>query len=176
VFCIYSGVAYSTRVSPQTSNRIVEKSRGLFNQLLPDVYIYSDHYKGNESGQSPGFALNLVAETTTGVFLGAEAAAEGGQLPEDVASLASHLLCEEISKGGCVDTTNQGLVLLLMTLSPEDVSKVRFGKLTPYTIQYLRHLRDFFGITFKIKADTETKTIFLSCLGIGFKNLAKKVT
>lgn len=130
---VCSGVAYSTRVSPQTSNRIVDASRGLFNKLLPDVYIYSDHYKGSESGQSPGFALSLVAETTTGVFLGAEAAAAGGNLPEDVATLASHLLCEEISKGGCVDTTNQALVLLYMALSPEDVSKVRFGKLTPYT-------------------------------------------
>lgn len=126
-------MAYSTRVSPQTSNRIVETSRGLFNKLLPDVYIYSDHYKGSESGQSPGYALSLVAETTTGVYLGAEAAATGGNLPEDVASLASSLLCEEISKGGCVDTANQALVLLYMALSPEDVSKVRFGKLTPYT-------------------------------------------
>ncbi|DBA03606.1 TPA: hypothetical protein N0F65_006785 [Lagenidium giganteum] len=170
------GVAYSTRVSPQTSNRIVDTGRGIFNKLLPDVYIFSDHYKGAESGQSPGFALSLVAETTTGVFLGAEAAATGGSLPEDVATLASHMLCEEINKGGCVDTTNQALVLLYMTLSPEDVSKVRFGKLTPYTIQYLRHLRDFFGITFKIKPDPETKTVFLSCLGVGFKNLAKKVT
>ncbi|RLN72479.1 hypothetical protein BBJ28_00001051 [Nothophytophthora sp. Chile5] len=170
------GVAYSTRVSPQTSNRIVETSRGLFNKLLPDVYIYSDHYKGAESGQSPGFALSLVAETTTGVFLGAEAAAAGGNLPEDVATLASHMLCEEISKGGCVDTSNQALVLLYMALSPEDVSKVRFGKLTPYSIQCLRHLRDFFGITFKIKPDPETKTVLLSCLGTGFKNLAKKVT
>lgn len=43
-------------------------------------------------------------------------------------------------------------------------------------IQYLRHLRDFFGITFKIKPEPATKTVFLSCLGIGFKNLSKKVT
>lgn len=43
-------------------------------------------------------------------------------------------------------------------------------------IQYLRHLRDFFGITFKIKPDPATKTVFLSCLGTGFKNLSKKVT
>ncbi|KAE9351238.1 putative RNA 3'-terminal phosphate cyclase-like protein [Phytophthora fragariae] len=170
------GVAYSTRVSPQTSNRIVETGRGLFNKLLPDVYIYSDHYKGAESGQSPGFALNLVVETTTGVFLGAEAAAEPGDLPEDVATRASHALCEEINKGGCVDSTNQALVLLLMALGPEDVAKVRFGKLTPYSIECLRHLRDFFGITFKIKPDPETKTVLLSCLGVGFKNLAKKVT
>ena len=147
----------------------------------------------------------MVAETTTGVFVGAEAAAEGGSLPEDVATAASHLLCEEIAKGGCIDTANQALVLLYMALSPEDVSKVRFGKLTPYSyvfpplsrwlhriilrktlttclslcvfsIQFLRHLRDFFGITFKIKPDHETKTVFLSCLGIGFTNMAKKVT
>jgi RNA 3'-terminal phosphate cyclase-like protein len=44
------------------------------------------------------------------------------------------------------------------------------------SIQYLRHLRDFFDITFKIKPDPETKTILLSCLGLGFKNQAKKVT
>ncbi|CAH0520099.1 unnamed protein product [Peronospora belbahrii] len=170
------GVAYSTRVSPQTSNRIVETSRGLFNKLLPDVYIYSDHYKGAESGQSPGFALSLMAETTTGIFLGAEAAAEPGDLPEDVAMRASHALCEEISKGGCVDSSNQALVLLFMALGPEDVTKVRFGKLTPYSIECLRHLRDFFDITFKIKPDPETKTVLLSCLGVGFRNLAKKVT
>ncbi|KAF0715883.1 hypothetical protein AaE_011237, partial [Aphanomyces astaci] len=126
------GVAYCTRVSPQTANRIVDTSRGLFNKLLPDVYIYSDHYRGTDSGLSPGYALSLVAESTTGVLLGAETAATSGSLPEDVASMASHLLCEEIQKGGCVDTSNQCLALLLMTLSPEDVSKVRFGKLTPY--------------------------------------------
>ncbi|RHZ06586.1 hypothetical protein DYB37_002188 [Aphanomyces astaci] len=125
---------------------------------------------------SPGYALSLVAESTTGVLIGAETAATSGSLPEDVASMASHLLCEEIQKGGCVDTSNQCLALLLMTLSPEDVSKVRFGKLTPYSMQYLRHLRDFFGVTFKIKADHDSKSVLLSCLGIGFKNLSKKVT
>lgn len=45
-----------------------------------------------------------------------------------------------------------------------------------HSIQFLRHLRDVFGITFKIKPDPATKTVFLSCLGTGFKNLAKKVT
>ncbi|KAI9922741.1 hypothetical protein PsorP6_002176 [Peronosclerospora sorghi] len=170
------GVAYCTRVSPQTSNRMVETSRGIFNKLLPDVYIYSVHYKGNESGKSPGFSLTLFAETTSGIVLGSEAAAEPGDLPENVATRASHALCREINNGGCVDSSNQALVLMLMALGPEDVAKVRFGKLTPYSIECLRHLREFFGITFKIKPDPETKTVLLSCLGIGFKNLAKKVT
>jgi RNA 3'-terminal phosphate cyclase-like protein len=40
-------------------------------------------------------------------------------------------------------------------------------------IQTLRHLRDFFGVTFKISADAGSRTVVLSCLGIGYKNLAR---
>ena len=47
------GLAYSTRVSPQTANRMVDSARGLLNHWIPDVYIYTDHYKGEESGKSP---------------------------------------------------------------------------------------------------------------------------
>ena len=68
------------------------------------------------------------------------------------------------------------MALLLMTLCSEDVSRIRIGKLTAYTIQYLRHLRDFFDVIFKIKPDPETKTLVLSCLGIGYSNLSKKVS
>ena len=49
------GVAYSTRVSPQISNRVIESARGLLNKFVGDAFIYSDHYKGAESGKSPGF-------------------------------------------------------------------------------------------------------------------------
>lgn len=92
------GLAYCTRVSPQMSNRMIDVARGLWNQFLPDVYIYSDHYRGTESGSSPGFALSLVAETTSGVLLGTECAAVNGQLPEDVATEACQSLFEEIQR------------------------------------------------------------------------------
>lgn len=36
-------------------------------------------------------------------------------------------------QGGCVDSTNQSLALLLMTLGQQDVSKVLLGPLSPYT-------------------------------------------
>jgi RNA 3'-terminal phosphate cyclase-like protein len=45
------GIVYSTRMSPQTANRVVESARGLLNHFIPDVYIYTDHYKGEESGK-----------------------------------------------------------------------------------------------------------------------------
>lgn len=169
------GIAYSTRVSPQTANRIVDSARALLNHFIPDVYIYTDHYKGAESGKSPGFALSLVAESTTGVFTSAEMVAEAGTLPEDLGKLAAKSLFEEIARGGCVDTQNQVITLLFMALGTEDVSKVRIGKLSPYAIQFLRHMRDFLGITFKIKTDTESQSLILSCMGVGFKNLGRRL-
>ena len=48
------GIAYATRVSPQTANRMVDAARALLNKFIPDVFIYTDHYKGNESGKYAG--------------------------------------------------------------------------------------------------------------------------
>lgn len=45
------GIAYTTRVSPQNGNRMVEASRELLNRFIPDVFIYTDAYRGEESGK-----------------------------------------------------------------------------------------------------------------------------
>ena len=63
------------RVSPQSSNRMVDGARSVLNNLLADVYIFTDHMTGPEAGQSPGYGLMLVAETTTGCFISAECTA-----------------------------------------------------------------------------------------------------
>ena len=116
---------------------------------------------------------------------------------------------------------------MLMVLTPEDVSKVRFGgSLTPQSVETLRLLRDAFGVVFKLKADVESlqqqqaqqrqffeakrrkrilgerdgtkegeedgsgeqeplfneavidrePTILVSCLGIGYSNINRRVT
>lgn len=72
--------------------------------------------------------------------------------------LGAQLLLEEITRGGVIDTQSQAPCLLLMALGPEDVSKVRFGKLSPFTIQFLRDLKTFFGVTFKLQPDPEDQT------------------
>ncbi|KAH9329493.1 hypothetical protein KI387_001601 [Taxus chinensis] len=187
------GVAYSTRVSPQMVNRMVDASRGILNRLLPDVYIFTDHYTGQLSGRSPGYGISLVAETTTGCLISAECAAscsiseESGDhsdaenqkapiLPEDIGSKGAMLLLEEIKQGGVVDSTHQGLLFLLCALCPEDVSKVRVGKLSAYGIKTLRHIKDFLGVQFNIKPDPTTGTVILTCIGCGYKNLSRKVS
>jgi len=168
------GMAYTARCGPMLGNRVIGGVRGVFNDFIPDVYVHSDHCKGSEAGLSSGYGVTLVAESTTGVVVSTEMTAQQGMLPEDVGQLASRRLLEEISRGGHVDTFHQPLVLLLMALCPEDVSRCRLGQLSPYTIRCLREFRQFFGITFKIKPDPETNTIMFSCLGSGYGNYSRK--
>jgi RNA 3'-terminal phosphate cyclase-like protein len=76
------------------------------------------------------------------------------------------------------------LALTLMALGPEDVARLRTGPLLPAAAATLRLLRDFLGVTFKVKADAPRSssgaadggTVLLSCLGSGYKNVAKQVT
>lgn len=66
------GVAYTSKVSPALGNRAIEAAKGKLLEYIPDIYIYADQNKGKSAGNSPGFGVNLVAETTDGVFYSAE--------------------------------------------------------------------------------------------------------
>ena len=39
------------RVSPAICNRVVDAVRGVLNQFVSDIYIYTDHCKGGQSGK-----------------------------------------------------------------------------------------------------------------------------
>ena len=69
------GIAYSMRVAPAASNRMVDGARGVLNPLLADVFVFTDHMPGHEAGESPGYGLSLVAETTTGLLISSQASA-----------------------------------------------------------------------------------------------------
>ena len=173
------GVAYSVKASSSFSNRVIEAARDVLNPLASDIYIYADisHEKQIKDGSkliSPGYGLTLVAETTTGCYISYEHMAQTAEIAEDVGAETANLFLLETIRRGCVDSTNQSLMILLMAAGPEDVSSIRLGKLTEYTIEFLRHIKTFFGITFKIEPDLETKTVLLTCLGAGFKNLSRK--
>lgn len=184
------GVAWSVRVSPVTNNRIVESARSILNKFIPDIYIYTDHYKGIHSGKSPGYGLTLVAETLNGTFLAAEVTSnpKGSQpsVPEDIGKDGAKLLLEEIYRGGCVDSNNQAMTALFMVLGAQDVSKVQTGELSPYMIQYLRDIRDFFQVMFKVEPQTQTEEdedlrlggekLILTCVGVGYSNVSKAIS
>ncbi|XP_041359240.1 RNA 3'-terminal phosphate cyclase-like protein [Gigantopelta aegis] len=189
------GVAWAVRVSPATVNRIVDSTRGILNKFLPDIYIYTDHCKGSQSGKSPGFGLTLVAETTNGTFLCAESVSNprgsehGPSVPEDLGAATAKMLLEEIYRGGCVDSSNQSVAALFMVLGQQDISKILTGPLTSYTIQFLRHIKDFFQIMFKVDVQEKPNNdddddqelqlggekLVLTCVGVGYANVSKPI-
>lgn len=186
------GTAWAVRVSPSVPNRVVESAKGVLLKFIPDVYIYTDHFTGSKSGKSPGFGLTLTAETNSGVFLSAEVCSNpsgsesGPTVPEDLGRLGAKMLLEEVYRGGCADSCAQSLVSLFMAMGPTDVSKFVVGPLSPYTVQFLRHTRDFLDVMFKLETRTESneesdmKTgsdkVLLTCVGVGFTNLSKRTT
>jgi RNA 3'-terminal phosphate cyclase-like protein len=80
--------------------------------------------------RSPGYALSLLAESTTSALHCSEAISQPGVAPEDIALQATRALLAEIDKGGCVDRQHQTLVLLMMVLGSEDVARCRMGEPT----------------------------------------------
>ncbi len=105
-------------------------------------------------------------------------------LPEDLGLNAARALLEEIFRGGCVDSTSQHLALLLAALGPKDVARVVTGPLTDYTINFLKHLKDFFEVVFKFENFNDeddalnigAEKILHTCVGVGYVNLSKRTT
>ncbi|CAG9561642.1 unnamed protein product [Danaus chrysippus] len=187
------GVVYALRVSPTMANRVVEAAKGVMLNFLPDVYINTDQCRGANAGKSPGFGVSLVAETTDKTFYCAEAkSAEAGSgeptLPEDLGRECAHMLLDEVRRGGAVDSSFQWLLALWMALGQKDVSECVVGPLSDYTIKFLQHLKEFFGVMFKLEvlrseedesSDEEdtyaiAQKIKMTCVGIGYVNISKR--
>jgi len=187
------GTVYSCKVPATVSNRTVEAAKGVLLKFLPDIYIYTDQNKGKLSGKSPGYGIHLGAETNQGAILSAEGVSNSNleegdpTVPEDLGVEVANKLLDEIFRGGCVDSSCQWLTALFMSLSAKDVSKFVTGMLSDYTIEFLRHIKDFFGVTFKIdyhkedidEEDEDEKEkspkVMLTCVGIGYRNTNKRI-
>ncbi|KAL5180980.1 putative RNA 3'-terminal phosphate cyclase-like protein [Glycine soja] len=168
------GTTFSTRVSVQFEYSMIKSARGIINPLVSDVHIFSDHRSGPEAGNSPGYGISLVAETTSGCFISADTAVSQARdedtsgladdakrdlmPPDDIGVGIANALVGEIAQNGVVDSTHQGLLFLLCALCPQDVSKVRVGKLSQHGVETLRNLRDFLDLKFIIKPDPNSQS------------------
>lgn len=179
------GTAISCKiVSSSMAARVAYSAKGVFHKLLPDVWIHTDvnSPKRNGCAPSPGLSLIVSSESTTGVILTAECCLDpnqterGAELPEELGQRGACLLLEEIRRGGVLDTSCQSLALVWMCLTPEDVSRIRLGTLSQYTVETLRLLKRAFDVEFKLTPDFETKTVLMSCLGTGYRNMARAST
>ena len=160
------------------------------------IDLFADEEEENEDGQQP---KKKKKKTESGFMEGngensLKKKSDGGVLsPEELGEKIAKDLLRQIASRSCVDSTYQWLVLGLMALGPKDVSSVLLGPLTPFTIQFLRDLRTFLNVTFRVENFREERTgdgdddddagdddderkgkLFkLSCLGSGYVNLNK---
>ncbi|KAG8286919.1 rRNA-processing endoribonuclease [Homalodisca vitripennis] len=131
-----------------------------------------------------GYGGSIQTESTAGVVLTGEKVSlpppAPPSAPEDLGRQLAWNLLEEVSRGGCLDSSFQSLACLYMSLTQKDVSQFVSGPLSPYTISFLRHLRTFFGVTFKLepfqeKEEEDLRTgfnkVLLTCLGVGYNKL-----
>ena len=76
-------------------------------------------------------------------------------------------------------------MILFAALNQADVSKVLTGALTSYSVELLRHMKMFLGVTFRlevIKREKEIKKgerkgrdkVLLTCIGVGYQNMNKQ--
>uniref|UniRef100_A0A146KSI4 Putative RNA 3'-terminal phosphate cyclase-like protein n=1 Tax=Lygus hesperus TaxID=30085 RepID=A0A146KSI4_LYGHE len=175
------GTAFAVKVSPALANRFVTTAKGEMLKFLPNVFIINDLMKGSAGGYSPGYGGCLTAETTTGVVISADISClpppATRQVPEELGKTCASLLLEAISRGGVVDSNFQSLACLYLTFTSTDISQIVLGPLSPYTIEFIRHLRVFVGIMFKLVPYVEeddddlsvgTNKVLLSGVGVGY--------
>jgi RNA 3'-terminal phosphate cyclase-like protein len=55
------GVCSGSKVSTSILNQVKDQTKSVFLEFIPDVWIYTDYYKGDKASQSPGYTLSLKA-------------------------------------------------------------------------------------------------------------------
>jgi RNA 3'-terminal phosphate cyclase-like protein len=154
---------------------MIEAARSQLNTFIPDVYVYSDVFKGDDAGLSSGYSLFLQAESTSGAIFSADGVGSAGQPVEEMSIKVAHSLLRQIQKGGIVDQSHQWMLVMLMALCPADLSKVALGPLTPQCTMLLEDLKTFLGVSFKVVENFPNKgTTTVSCIGAGFSNLNRR--
>ena len=188
------GVAYATGVSGSNNARMIEAARGVFNQLLNDVYIFSDVSSAPSANSSDdpnskakrktgvGYGISLVAESSTGSLYSADVASspQGGQPAEDVGRHCALQLLESVSAGGCVSLEGAPTMLILMAMGSEDVGRLRIGRDVlgrEKMVRLGRDLRVFGASAWGIRDAGEEGTgdIIMSVVGRGVGNVGRKV-
>ncbi len=175
------GLCYTVAMAPSIANRVRTAANEVLYRFISDVWIFSDKTSRSELQKhvskefknkiGAGYGLSLIAESTTDVLLSVHAPCDNNLTAEEFGESISKQLLEEISYGGTVDVTLQSLVIIFMAMGPEDVSRVRLGRMSKHTVRVLRLIKDMMGVTFKLREDKETGTIFASCLGVGLSNV-----
>lgn len=177
------GVAYCTRVSPSTVNRVIDSARNVLRPSGVEVNITADVWRGENSGLSPGFGVTLVAELKKGWRIFSEGVGAPGTLPEDLGERVAYELLEELTKSAVFGRNQIQLALVYMTIGKEDIGRFKIHKdqIDEKFVHVLRDIKQVFGTEAFIKDNAneiipgEEEFMTVSLKGIGFTSASKKI-
>lgn len=177
------GVAYSTRVSPNIVNRIVESVRQVVQPTNCRTDIVADAWRGDTSGKSPGWGVTLVAELKKGWRFFVERVGGAGKTPEDVGVAAAYELLEEISTSGVVCRSQIPFTLCLMLIGKENIGRVILKKLQidETFVNLLRDVKQLLDVEVHLEDAGEVtgsgsgEYLVMVVKGMGYINANKKI-
>lgn len=182
-FSAIRGVAYCTRVSPSTVNRMIDAARNVLRPTGVEVNITADVWRGENAGKSPGFGITLVAELKKGWRVITEDVGGAASLPEDLGEKVAYELLHELSNS-CILGRNQLLLALAyMAIGKEDIGRLKLHKsqIDENFVWWLRDLRNIFGTEVFLKDLAEEPIpgdedyMMASVKGSGFTSASKKI-
>ncbi|CAH2355371.1 RNA 3'-terminal phosphate cyclase-like protein [[Candida] railenensis] len=182
-FSAIRGVAYCTRVSPSTVNRMIDSARDVLRPSGVEVNITADVWRGENSGKSPGFGVTLVAESKKGWRVLAEGVGSAGSLPEELGEKVALQLLHELSNSSVVGRNQILMCLSYMVIGKEDIGRLKLHKsqIDENFIWWLRDIRAIFGTEVYLKDLAEEpipedeEYMMASIKGIGFTSASKKI-
>ena len=132
------GTCYASKASINMIGRMINSARAVFNDYIPDVWIYSEYSKGAKASRDPGYGLCVHAESTAENLVCVDKCFDHfGDVetnsPEEIGRIAALRLVDEVMNCGVVDTSFQSFVLFLMVLAGPKPSQVKLGRISSYT-------------------------------------------
>lgn len=129
------GTCYASKASVNIIGRVIAAARDIFNDYIPDVWIYSEYSKGAKGSVDPGYGLTLVGETNTGCNILADACfnqfhEQESNSPEEIGKRAAMVLIDEIYNSGVVDTSSQSFLFTMMAISGGKPSVAKLGRVS----------------------------------------------
>lgn len=162
------GISFVAGVLPVRVAHIMAKvAESIIHKEYKDVPVNIDVVK-EVAAVGTGTGIVLVAETTTGCYLGGSALGKKGKQAEQVGQEAAEELINNLYHGGCVDDYVQDQIILLMALA-KGKSTVRIGALSLHTETAIHVAKQLTEARFKITEINKGATL-IECDGIGLVN------
>lgn len=167
------GVAVTSKTTSQFLTKMISKIRELFNDYIPDVWVYSELVKNNPD-HFYGVSLytnNFMISDFCFDALNLEQ--KNNFNPEKVAETAVFRLLDEIKFSSSIVCTNfQSFILIMMALGEKKISSVELGRLSQHSIWIIRWVKVFLDVEFNFE-DCEGKNegnVLVKCVGSGLCN------